>query len=84
MENAATVPNKDHLKPEEIGTEVVHEPAREMLARLGQNVEGTRVCFDREFVMEQLKLAPSHVTVRGRNAARARAISSPNANGFTT
>ncbi len=56
---------------EEIGTEVVHEPAREMLARLGQKVEGTRVRFDREFVMEQLKLAPSHVTVRGRNPERA-------------
>jgi trimethylamine---corrinoid protein Co-methyltransferase len=56
---------------EEIGTEVVHEPARAMLAKLGQTVDGTRVRFDREFVMEQLKLAPSQVTVRGRNPERA-------------
>jgi trimethylamine--corrinoid protein Co-methyltransferase len=56
---------------EEIGTEVVHEPARELLAGLGQKVDGTRVRFDREFVGEQLKLAPAQVTVQGRNAARA-------------
>jgi trimethylamine---corrinoid protein Co-methyltransferase len=56
---------------EEIGAEVVHEPARAMLAGLGQKVEGTRVRFDREFVMEQLQLAPSQVTVQGRNPERA-------------
>ena len=39
---------------EEIGAEVVHEPALELLAGLGQKVDGTRVRFDREFVMEQL------------------------------
>ena len=42
-----------------------------MLAGLGQKVDGTRVRFDREFVMEQLKLAPSQVTVQGRNPERA-------------
>src|ERR1700733_10141880 len=56
---------------EEIGAEVVHEPALEMLAGLGQKVDGTRVRFDREFVLEQLKLAPAQVTVQGRNPARA-------------
>jgi trimethylamine---corrinoid protein Co-methyltransferase len=56
---------------EEIGVEVVHEPALEMLAGLGQKIDGTRVRFDREFVLEQLKLAPSQVTVQGRNPARA-------------
>ena len=56
---------------EEIGAEVVHDPAREMLAGLGQKVDGTRVHFDREFVMEQLKLAPAQVTVQGRNPERA-------------
>ncbi len=56
---------------EEIGAEVVHEPAREMLAGLGQKMDGSRVFFDREFVMEQLKLAPAHVTVQGRNPERA-------------
>jgi trimethylamine--corrinoid protein Co-methyltransferase len=56
---------------EEIGAEVVHEPAREMLAGLGQKVDGTRVYFDREFVMEQLKHAPAQVTVQGRNPEHA-------------
>ena len=45
--------------------------ARELLAGLGQKVDGTRVCFDREFVMAQLKLAPAQVTVQGRNPERA-------------
>ncbi|MDX6619641.1 MAG: trimethylamine---corrinoid protein Co-methyltransferase [Gaiellales bacterium] len=56
---------------EEVGAEVVHEPARAMLAGLGQKVDGTRVRFDREFVLEQLQLAPSQITVRGRNPERA-------------
>ena len=56
---------------EEVGAEVVHEPARELLAGLGQSVEGTRVRFDREFVMAQLELAPAQVTVQGRNPERA-------------
>jgi trimethylamine--corrinoid protein Co-methyltransferase len=56
---------------EEVGAEVVHEPARELLARHGQIVEGSRVRFDREFVMAQVALAPSQVTVRGRNPANA-------------
>jgi trimethylamine--corrinoid protein Co-methyltransferase len=56
---------------EEVGAEVVHEPARELLAGLGQKVDGSRVRFDREFVMAQLKLAPAQVTVQGRNPERA-------------
>jgi trimethylamine--corrinoid protein Co-methyltransferase len=56
---------------EEIGAEVVHEPALALLARLGQKVDGTRVRFDREFVLAQLKLAPSQITVQGRRPERA-------------
>ena len=43
---------------EDVGTEVMHEPALELLAGLGQRVDGTRVRFDREFVMEQLDAGP--------------------------
>jgi trimethylamine--corrinoid protein Co-methyltransferase len=56
---------------EEVGAEVTHEPALELLQGLGQRVEGTRVRFDRRFVMEQLELAPSAITVQGRNPERA-------------
>ncbi|HET6172311.1 MAG TPA: trimethylamine methyltransferase family protein [Gaiellales bacterium] len=56
---------------EEVGAEVTHEPALELLAGLGQRVEGTRVRFEREFVMAQLELAPSQVTVQGRTPERA-------------
>jgi trimethylamine--corrinoid protein Co-methyltransferase len=56
---------------EEIGTEVVHEPALALLAGLGQKVEGTRVRFDREFVLDRLRLAPAQITVRGRRPERA-------------
>ena len=56
---------------EEVGTEVVHEPALALLAGLGQKVEGTRVRFDREFVLDRLRLAPAQITVRGRRPERA-------------
>jgi trimethylamine--corrinoid protein Co-methyltransferase len=56
---------------EEIGAEVVHEEALAMLAGHGQKVDGTRVCFDREFILEQLKLAPAQITVQGRRPERA-------------
>jgi trimethylamine--corrinoid protein Co-methyltransferase len=54
----------------EIGTEV-HDPAAiEMLAAAGQSIDGTRVRWDADFVMGQLALAPSHVTLTGRDPAR--------------
>ena len=56
---------------EDVGTEVTHEPALELLAGLGQRVDGTRVRFDRGFVMEQLDRAPAHITVQGRSPERA-------------
>ena len=56
---------------EEIGTDVRHPAALEMLRGLGQRVEDERVYWDREFVMEMLAKAPSAFTLRGRNPERA-------------
>ena len=56
---------------EEIGTDVRHPAALEMLAGLGQKIDGERVHWDREFVMEMLAQAPHAFTLRGRNPVRA-------------
>ena len=56
---------------EEIGTEVRHEAALARLRELGQRVDGERVHWDREFVMEMLAKAPAAFTLRGRNPDRA-------------
>src|SRR5437763_2344924 len=55
---------------EEIGTEVRHEAALARLAKLGQKIDGERVHWDREFVMDMLAKAPAAFTLRGRNPAR--------------
>ena len=55
---------------EEIGTDVRHPAALEMLAGLGQKIDGERVHWDREFVMEMLARAPHAFTLRGRNPER--------------
>ena len=55
---------------EETGTDVLYEPAIELLAKHGQKIDGTRVRWDREFVMEMVGKAPSSFTVRGRNRDR--------------
>ena len=54
----------------EIGTEVHDDDAVEMLRAAGQTIDGTRVLWDPDFVMTQLALAPSKVTVTGRNPER--------------
>ncbi|MCX6461364.1 MAG: trimethylamine methyltransferase family protein [Actinobacteria bacterium] len=54
----------------EIGTEVHDDDAVEMLRAAGQTIDGTRVLWDPDFVMTQLALAPSTVTVTGRNPER--------------
>ncbi len=54
----------------EIGTEVHDDAMLVRLAEAGQNVDGTRVRWDPEFVMAQLALAPSSFTVTGRDAGR--------------
>jgi trimethylamine--corrinoid protein Co-methyltransferase len=56
---------------EEIGTDVRHPRALELLTALGQKVDGERVYWDREFVMEMLAKAPSAFTLQGRNPDRA-------------
>ena len=56
---------------EEIGTDVRHPQALELLAGLGQKVDGERVRWDREFVMEMVAKAPSAFTLQGRNPERA-------------
>src|SRR4029078_12552930 len=56
---------------EEIGTDVRPPAALEMLAGLGQKIDGERVHWDREFVMEMLAQAPHAFTLRGRNPERA-------------
>ena len=55
---------------EEIGTDVLHEPARKYLAEAGLKVDGTRVIWDRGFVMEQVAKAPTSFRLRGRNPER--------------
>ena len=54
----------------EIGTEVHDDPTLALLADAGQRVEGTRVYWDPDFVMAQLALAPSTITVTGRKPER--------------
>jgi trimethylamine---corrinoid protein Co-methyltransferase len=56
---------------EEIGTDVRHPDALARLAALGQKIDGERVHWDREFVMEMLAKAPSAFTLQGRNPDRA-------------
>jgi trimethylamine--corrinoid protein Co-methyltransferase len=56
---------------EEIGTDVRHDAALDLLAARGQRVEDGRVRWDPEFVMEMVALAPETVTVRSRNPQRA-------------
>ena len=51
---------------EEIGTDVAPRPARSSsCARLGQKIDGERVRWDREFVMEQVAGAPAAFTLAG-------------------
>lgn len=54
---------------EEIGLDVLHDGARKLLSEAGLAVEGERVRFDRDFVMEQVAKAPSTFALRARNAA---------------
>ena len=56
---------------EEIGVDVRHPGALAELRALGQAVDGERVRFDREFVMEMVSRAPASFTVAGRRPERA-------------
>ena len=51
----------------EIGTEVHHAGALELLRAHGQAVEGTRVRWDPELIRELAAAAPERFAVRSRN-----------------
>ncbi len=55
----------------EVGVEVHHDAARELLRRHGQRVDGTRVLLDPAFVLELVAKAPERFTVHSRTASRA-------------
>src|SRR3954469_454003 len=55
---------------EEIGTDVRHAGALELLASHGPAIDRERVRCDREFVMEMVGLTPARFTLRGRNPER--------------
>jgi trimethylamine--corrinoid protein Co-methyltransferase len=55
---------------EEIGTDVREPRALALLRSLGQDVDGERVRWDREFVTEMVAGAPSSFVLRPRNPAR--------------
>ena len=51
----------------EIGIEFASPWAQELLAAAGQQVDGNRVRFDPDWVLEQVRKAPSEFTVHARN-----------------
>jgi trimethylamine--corrinoid protein Co-methyltransferase len=55
----------------DVGTEVHDDDVLRRLAEAGQDVDGTRVRWDPEFVLEQLALAPASFTLTGRGPDRA-------------
>jgi trimethylamine---corrinoid protein Co-methyltransferase len=55
---------------QEIGTDVLDDRARALLADAGQTVEDTRVHWDRAFIEEMVARAPSSFTLHGRSADR--------------
>jgi trimethylamine---corrinoid protein Co-methyltransferase len=56
---------------EEIGTDVRHPEMLDLLRSHGQSIDGERVRWDREFVMEMVAKAPSSFVLSGRNPERA-------------
>ena len=54
----------------EIGTEVHHAGALDLLRAHGQAVEGTRVRWDPELIRELAAAAPERFAVRSRNPKR--------------
>ncbi len=53
----------------ELGIEFLHPEARRLLEAAGQDVDGTIVRLDPDFVLEQAALAPESFTLHGRNPA---------------
>ena len=54
----------------DVGTEIHHDGALELLRRHGQRVEGTLVRWDPDFVLELVAKAPERFTLHARNPAR--------------
>jgi trimethylamine---corrinoid protein Co-methyltransferase len=54
----------------DVGTEVHDDAMCARLAAAGQTVDGTRVRWDPDFVLEQLALAPASFELTGRNPVR--------------
>ena len=54
----------------EIGTEVHDDDMLRRLAAAGQEVDGTRVRWDPDFVLEQLSYAPSSIALHSRGGER--------------
>lgn len=54
----------------EIGVEFMSDRALDLFRANGQTVEGNNVKFDPDFVMEQVRKAPSEFDVRARNPKR--------------
>ncbi len=52
---------------EEIGMDILHAEAREILARAGAKIEGERVRIGRDIVEQALTTPPAEFTVRARN-----------------
>src|SRR4029077_9957463 len=50
----------------DIGTEVHDDAMLRLVEQAGQEVDGTRVRWDPDFVMQQLALAPSSFSLTGR------------------
>jgi trimethylamine--corrinoid protein Co-methyltransferase len=51
----------------EIGVEFMSDRALDLFRKAGQTIEGNNVKFDPDFVMEQVKKAPSEFDVQARN-----------------
>lgn len=54
---------------EEIGMDIIHDEARDLLAKAGARVEGERVRIGRDIVEEALKTPPAEFTFHARNPA---------------
>lgn len=52
---------------EEVGVEFAYEPALKVFSDFGQRIEGQRVFFNPDFVVEQVKKAPSSFKLHARN-----------------
>jgi trimethylamine--corrinoid protein Co-methyltransferase len=54
----------------EVGVDFLYKPALDLLREYGQRVEGNRVYFTPDFVMEKVKKAPAEFSLRARNPQR--------------